>query len=309
MTNKTFSFIDLFAGIGGFRTAIDNLGGECLFSNDIDKYAQQTYLANYGSAGYRFGDIQTIPAEEIPSHDLLVGGFPCQPFSNAGLKIGFNDIRGNLFFQIVRILEHHRPNCFLLENVKSLVNHDQGRTFLVMQKALKQLHYHLQWQVIDARHWVPQKRERVYLVGLKQDTDFSFNKVFLPPLETAPLLQTILEPQVDPKYTLSDVAWAGRLKHAQRHLDKGNGFGYGLFGSNDVARTLTARYYKDGSEILIEQTGQNPRKLTPRECARLMGFSDNFQIVCSDTQAYKQFGNSVVVPVIEAIGTAILPYI
>lgn len=304
-----FTFIDLFAGIGGTRLGFESAGGECVFSSEWDKYSQKTYEANFGDVP--FGDIRQIKTSQIPDFDILLAGFPCQPFSIAGVskKIslgrahGFQDDKqGNLFFEIARILQDKRPAGFMLENVKNLVSHDRGNTFQVILKILDELGYTTDYKVIDAKVFVPQHRERTYIVGFRKDLvpkDFRFIFPKLP--EAAPEFQAILETDVDGKYTLSDKLWNYLVGYAEKHRQKGNGFGFGLADFKGVSRTLSARYYKDGSEILIPQAGKNPRRLTPRECARLMGFPDNFKIPVSDTQAYRQFGNSIVVPLVSVI--------
>lgn len=303
---SSFTFIDLFAGIGGFRLAFESVGGECVFASEWDRLAAQTYEANFGHKPV--GDITLIPADDIPNHDILTGGFPCQPFSIAGVTKhtalgnahGFaHPTQGTLFFDVARIIAAKRPRAFLLENVKNLLSHDKGRTFEVIRRTLEdELAYHVYPVVLDARWVVPQHRERIYLIGFRDDLDFS-----LPPLPNLqPKFKDILEPEVDSKYTLTNHLWKYLQDYAEKHRAKGNGFQYGLTDLNGVARTLSARYYKDGSEILIPQgKGKNPRRLTPRECARLMGFPEDFKIVVSDTRAYKQFGNSVAVPVVQHI--------
>lgn len=303
---RIFRFIDLFCGIGGFRIAFERAGCECLWSCDWNEQAQATYEANFGEKPH--GDIHSIAVADIPPHDILCGGFPCQPFSIAGVskklslgrKHGFEDReQGNLFFELANIIEFHQPAAFVLENVKHLVRHDKGRTFDIIYETLTNaLGYQVYWRIIDAQRVVPQHRERVFLVGFKPARWFEFPEF---PAE-GPKLETILDLEVPPKYTLTDRLWNYLQEYAKKHRAAGNGFGFGLFSSKDVARTLSARYYKDGSEILISQGAKcNPRRLTPRECARLMGFPPDFKIPVSDTQAYKQFGNSVVVPVIERI--------
>jgi len=339
-----FRFIDLFAGIGGLRMGFEAAGGECVFTSEWNRFAQVTYQANFGTAHPIVGDITTIPKKEIPGHDLLLAGFPCQPFSIAGVskkkslgrKHGFADeTQGTLFFDVAEILRLHRPRAFLLENVKNLVGHDRGRTMRVILDVLRrELGYEVTWKVLDAKGVVPQHRERIFLVGFDQATGFSFeDDVHLPGADGGPRMRSILHPEdgsqsaeepytegsnarVAEKYTLSDRLWTYLQDYAEKHRKRGNGFGYGLVGPDDVARTLSARYYKDGSEILVAQPGSNPRRLTPRECARLMGFDlagrsnrPPFVIPVSDTQAYKQFGNSVVVPVVEAIARGMAPYI
>jgi DNA (cytosine-5)-methyltransferase 1 len=305
-------FIDLFCGIGGFRLAFSRAGAHCVFSSDWDRWARRTYQTNFGEEPA--GDIRSIAATDIPAHDILCGGFPCQPFSLAGVskklslgrQHGFDDERqGNLFFEITRILRHHQPAAFVLENVKNLTSHDQGRTFTVIREALTtELGYHLHHRILDARHWLPQHRERIFLVGFRQPTPFCFPS----PPDALPAFSTILESAPDPKYTLSDKLWTYLQEYARKHQAKGNGFGCSVVTAADATtRTLSARYYKDGSEILVSQGhDRNPRRLTPRECARLMGYPDSFQIPVSDTQAYRQFGNSVAVPVVAALAEAVV---
>jgi DNA (cytosine-5)-methyltransferase 1 len=300
-----FTFIDLFAGIGGFRLGFTQLGGQCVFSSEWNKFSQQTYAANFGETPA--GDITAIEACTIPDHDILVGGFPCQPFSIAGVskynalggEHGFNHpTQGTLFFDVVRILKEKRPRAFLLENVQNLKSHDKGRTFQTILWSLQtDLGYHIYHKVLDARPCVPQNRKRIFIVGFREPLHFTFPALIGP----NPTIQDILEPEVDDKYTLTDHLWQYLQNYAAKHREKGNGFGYGLVSLDGIARTLSARYYKDGSEILIPQQGKNPRRLTPRECARLMGFPENFQIPVSDNQAYRQFGNAVVVPVVHAV--------
>jgi len=338
-----FTFIDLFAGIGGLRLGFEPLGGRCVFTSEWNKYSQETYKANFGTQDMIAGDITIISEDEIPSHDLLLAGFPCQPFSIAGVSKknslhkphGFNcETQGTLFFDVARIINHHRPKAFLLENVKNLVNHDKGKTFAVIRRVLEEeLGYQVHYRIIDAKSYVPQHRERIIIVGFREPNGFTFNDLKIPDPLSGPVLSSILHPEdgtelvndnnnhyiegelgrVKDKYTLSDHLWSYLKEYAKKHREKGNGFGYGLFGPEDVARTLSARYYKDGSEILIKQKGNNPRRLTPRECARLMGFDmagrRGFIIPVSDTQAYKQFGNAVVVPVVEAVAKHILPWL
>lgn len=304
-------FIDLFCGIGGFRIAFEKHGAECVFSSDYDKFSQQTYEANYGEKPH--GDINTIAMADIPAHDILCGGFPCQPFSIAGVSKknslgrlhGFDDAKqGNLFFAIAEIIDYHRPAAFVLENVKNLQSHDRGNTFRVIYETLtKHLHYTVKTRIINGKSVVPQNRERIFLVGFREPRSFEF-PVFP---DEGPRLETILETTPDPKYTLTDHLWNYLKDYAAKHKAAGNGFGFGLVSGKDTARTLSARYYKDGSEILIDQgSSKNPRRLTPRECARLMGYPDTFKITVSDTQAYRQFGNSVVVPVVERIAGAVI---
>jgi DNA (cytosine-5)-methyltransferase 1 len=308
--NGQYTFIDLFAGIGGTRLGFERAGCRCVFSSEWDKFARQTYAANFGDMPV--GDIREIESNTVPDHDILVAGFPCQPFSISGVskKIslnkphGFEDpTQGTLFFEIKRILHDKRPRAFCLENVKHLKRHDGGHTFRIIMEALEDdLHYTVYSDILDGRGITPQHRERVYIVGFRNLTLFSFP--VLP--DNKPKLCDILEAEVDDKYTLSDHLWQYLNQYADKHRRRGNGFGYGLANLNGITRTLSARYYKDGSEILVPQNDRNPRRLTPRECARLMGFDDSFKIPVSDTQAYKQFGNSVVVPVIHAIAETIV---
>ena len=304
-----FRFIDLFAGIGGIRQAFEVHGGQCVFSSEWDSWCRKTYFENFGEMPQ--GDINEIKPEEILDHEILTAGFPCQPFSIAGVskknslgrEHGFKDkTQGTLFFKIAEILEAKRPKAFMLENVKNLKSHDGGNTFRVIKGTLEELGYHVFFQVIDAANYVPQHRERLFIVGFdrkvfKKTPDFTFPA---PPKKKI-TLSRILEKKVDRKYILSDHLWQYLQDYAEKHRQKGNGFGYGLFDGTSVARTLSARYYKDGSEILIKVPNANPRRLTPRECARLMGYDDKFKIPVSDTQAYKQFGNSVAVPVVSAV--------
>jgi len=339
-----FRFIDLFAGIGGIRLAFEEIGGQCVFTSEWNKYSQATYRANFHDGpGHVFaGDITEVDAADIPAHDVLLAGFPCQPFSIAGVskknslgrKHGFQcATQGTLFFDVARIIAHHRPPVFLLENVKNLISHDKGRTFQVIMHTLEEeLRYDVSWRVIDAKALIPQHRERIFIVGVRGDLEspLELSTLKLPAAEMGPKLHTILHPEdgsepADPsfldgdgkvlaKYTLSDKLWKYLQDYAEKHRRKGNGFGFGLVGPGDVARTLSARYYKDGSEILVScGKGRNPRRLTPRECARLMGFEKpgraDFVIPVSDTQAYKQFGNAVVVPVVEAVARHMAPTI
>ena len=302
-------FIDLFCGIGGFRIAFERAGGQCVFSSDYDKFSQQTYEANFGE--HPHGDIHSVAVADIPAHDILCGGFPCQPFSIAGVskklslgrKHGFEDVKqGNLFFSIADILDFHRPAAFVLENVKNLKGHDGGKTFEIIHRTLTEaLGYTVYHKIIDAQSVVPQHRERIFLVGFREWRYFEFPQF---PAD-GPKLGSILEPKPDPKYTLTDHLWTYLQNYAAKHRAAGNGFGFGLVTERDIARTLSARYHKDGSEILIAQNGKNPRRLTPRECARLMGYPDTYKIVVSDTQAYRQFGNSVVAPVVERLAKAV----
>lgn len=293
--------IDLFAGIGGIRLGFEQAFKdiECVFTSEIDKHAVQTYQANFGNE-IVYGDITQIDEESIPDHDILLAGFPCQPFSQAGLKKGFTDTRGTLFFDIERILLAKRPRAFLLENVKQLKGHDKGRTLQVILEHLEQAGYKVFYDILKARDFgVPQNRERIYLVGfLDHSVEFEFPK----PIGIETRVGDILEHQVDEKYTISDRLWAGHQRRKENNKLNGKGFGYGLVNENsEYTNTISARYYKDGSEILIEQKNKNPRKLTPREASRLQGFPKDFVIPVSDAQSYKQFGNSVCVPVIRAI--------
>lgn len=310
-----FTFIDLFAGIGGMRLAFEEAGGECVYSNEWNKFSQQTYMANFGDMPD--GDITQVNADDILDHDILVAGFPCQPFSIAGVSkknslgraTGFADkTQGTLFFDVCRILEAKRPKAFMLENVKNLCSHDKGKTFKVITESLNELGYEVFYKVIDGQLFVPQHRERIIIVGFDRERygsyfDFEFDII---PKEPKPVMADILEKNVDDKYTLSDKLWTYLQNYAAKHRAAGNGFGYGIAPLEGVSRTLSARYYKDGSEVLIEQDGKNPRKLTPRECARLQGFPDSFVIPVSDTQAYRQFGNSVVVPLMAAIAKLVV---
>lgn len=305
-----FDFIDLFAGIGGIRIPFWELGGRCVFTSEWDKFAQKTYRINFGEQPS--GDITQIKESDIPHFDILLGGFPCQPFSQAGLRKGFADTRGTLFFEIERIINVHRPKAFLLENVKQLKGHEKGRTLAVILKHLEAMNYYVKYDVLRAGDFgVPQNRERIYIVGISKD-HFALpqNYSFSFPAATREITSVgnILEQDVDEKYTISDTLWEGHQRRKKEHEEKGNGFGYSLFNRlSAYTNTLSARYYKDGSEILIDQgDDMNPRKLTPRECARLQGFPENFIIPVSDTQAYKQFGNSVAVPVIRAIARNIV---
>jgi DNA (cytosine-5)-methyltransferase 1 len=335
--NHKFKFIDLFAGIGGIRLSFQNNDGYCAFTSEWDKFAQKTYNVNYGDEPS--GDIQKILSKEIPDHDILVGGFPCQPFSQAGLKKGFSDPRGTLFFDIQRILVEKRPKAFLLENVKQLKGHDKGNTLRTIidvlegnnsidkedlkdmtlnddaMKALSEkLNYYVTYKVINANQYgVPQNRERVYIIGFDKnvapkDFDFESSFSFPEPVDFKVKVGDILEDNasVHEKYTLSEKLWDGHQRRKAEHKNKGNGFGYCLFNKESAyTNTISARYYKDGSEVLIDQSdiGKRPRKLTPRECARLQGFPEDFIIPVSDMQAYKQFGNSVAIPAVQAIAT------
>jgi DNA (cytosine-5)-methyltransferase 1 len=331
-----FTFIDLFAGIGGTRLGFQAAGGECVFTSEYDKHCAETYRANFRPSHEPAGDIREVKVENIPDHDVLVAGFPCQPFSIAGVSKknslgrahGFAcETQGTLFFDICRILEAKRPIAFMLENVRNLKSHDGGRTFKVIVKALAEIGYQVDFRVIDAQAWVPQHRERIFIVGFRQQTAFTMDQIQIPQSPKKKTLDAILHPEngteasdgrficgpggaVHPRYTLTAHLWRYLRNYAEKHRAKGNGFGFGLVGRNDVARTLSARYFKDGSEILIDRgSRKTPRRLTPRECARLMGFPDSFVIPVSDTQAYKQFGNSVVVPVVEAVAQAMRPFV
>jgi len=324
------------------RLGVEAAGGRCIFTCEWDGYARITYEANFrDAADHPFpANIWDIDPGDVPSHDLLVAGFPCQPFSIAGVSKknalgrphGFDDReQGNLFFRIAEILERKRPVAFLLENVKNLKSHDGGKTYRTIRRILERdLGYHVQDRIIDAAAFVPQHRERIFIVGFAQPTDFDFARVRIPKSIRGPKLRTVLHPEdgsevaeppytfgarasVSEKYILTRHLWRYLREYAAKHKAMGNGFGYGLFGGGDVARTLSARYYKDGSEILISRGGnQIPRRLTPRECARLMGFDSPhkpFAIPVSDTRAYKQFGNAVVVPVVKAVAEHLAPHI
>ncbi|HEV2279291.1 MAG TPA: DNA (cytosine-5-)-methyltransferase [Acidobacteriaceae bacterium] len=335
MSAAAFTFIDLFAGIGGMRIGFEAAGGRCVFTSEWNPFARKTYAANFGEAHRIAGDIREIGADEIPDHDVLLAGFPCQPFSIAGVSKknalgrphGFAcATQGTLFFEVARIIAAKQPRAFLLENVKNLVNHERGRTFQIIRQTLEdELGYQISCRVIDAGHFLPQHRERILIAGFRDSCGFSLDDLTLP--HTRPTLRAILHPGdgsepaeppytlppravVNPKYTLTAHLWRYLQNYAAKHRAAGNGFGFGLVGADDVARTLSARYYKDGSEILISRGPRHtPRRLTPRECARLMGFPDTFRIPVSDTQAYKQFGNSVAVPVITAVAQAMRPWL
>jgi DNA (cytosine-5)-methyltransferase 1 len=333
-----FTFIDLFAGIGGLRRPFEQIGGSCVFTCERDKYSQLTYRANFPGDEHPIAqDIRAVADDQVPAHDVLLAGFPCQPFSIAGVSKknalhrphGFAcEAQGTLFYEVARLLKYHAPKAFVLENVKNLVNHDKGRTFKVIREVLTEdLGYHLHWKIIDAKSWVPQHRERIFIVGFREENSFSFHDLRVPDPLDGPRLASLLHDcnlELEPpytnhdgtpndKYTLSNHLWRYLQDYAEKHRLRGNGFGFGLFGPGDVARTLSARYHKDGSEILIKQDKRNPRRLTPRECARLMGFDrpgmPPVKIPVSDTQAYKQFGNSVVVPVVEAVASHMAPYL
>ena len=307
--NPEFSFIDLFAGIGGIRIPFQELGGECVFTSEWDKYAQKTYKVNFGDEIN--GDITQIPSSDIPDFDILLGGFPCQPFSQAGLHKGFEDTRGTLFFEVERIIRDKRPKAFLLENVKQLIGHDKGNTFKVILQHLDALDYTVDYKVLAAKDFgVPQIRQRVYIVGFDRkhfDIDSEYRFPFPEPLNIETRVGNILEKNVSDKYTISDKLWSGHQNRKKKNKQDGKGFGYSLFDeSSPYTSTISARYYKDGSEALIYQEGKNPRKLTPRECARLQGFPEDFIIPVSDCRAYKQFGNSVAIPVIREISKKML---
>lgn len=334
-----FTFIDLFAGIGGFRLALERSGGKCLFTSEYDSYCEQTYRANFSVAGHLFRqDIREVPADDIPPHDVLAAGFPCQPFSIAGVSkkrsLGQPDgfacnTQGTLFFDVARIIDSHRPAAFILENVKNLGSHDRGNTLKVIMETLQQeLGYQVFTKIIDAKGFVPQHRERIFIVGFREDTAFSWDDLALREPD-AVSLRSILHPQdgsepaeepytvgnkakVNPKYVLSEKLWNYLQNYAQKHREKGNGFGFGLVTKNDTSRTLSARYYKDGSEILVSRGRGRPRRLTPRECSRLMGFDEPgrpLQIPVSDTRAYKQFGNAVVPKVVDEVFRIMKPYV
>lgn len=335
----SFRFIDLFAGIGGIRLGFEKYGGECVFTSEWNDWSKKTYIKNFGDDHLFIGDIVPYPAEDIPDHDVLLGGFPCQPFSIAGVSKknslgrphGFEcTTQGTLFFDVARIIAAKRPKAFLLENVKNLVSHDKGNTFKVIVQTLEEeLGYYVHTKVIDGQRFTPQHRERILIVGFREKTAFSWDELQVP--AEGPRLSSILhktdgtEPEIpwdgdrffdhdkqviQPKYTLTPNLWSYLQAYAEKHRAAGNGFGYGMVYPDSVARTLSARYHKDGSEILVWQ-GKNkrPRRLTPRECARLMGFPDTFEIPVSDTQAYRQFGNSVVVPVIQEVARIMSPYV
>lgn len=297
--------VDLFAGIGGIRLGVEQAFGsiDCVFTSEIDKYAVTTYKANFGD-DHIFGDITKINESDIPDHDILLAGFPCQPFSQAGLKKGFTDTRGTLFFDIERILLAKQPKAFLLENVKQLKGHDKGRTFQTIIDHLNKAGYKVFYEILKARDFgIPQNRERIYIVGF---LDHSINFEFPKPTNLPTRVGDILDDVVDEKYTISNKLWSGHKRRKEANKLNGKGFGYSLFNKDSkYTNTISARYYKDGSEILIEQENKNPRKLTPREAARLQGFPEEYVIPVSDAQAYKQFGNSVAVPVIKAIATEI----
>lgn len=313
---KNYRFIDLFAGIGGFHLAFESLGAKCVYSNDYDKFSQITYAENFGNIDGT--DIHNVDEKRIPPFDILCAGFPCQPFSIAGVskknsmgrKHGFEDEKqGNLFFEIIRIVNYHKPPVLFLENVKNLKSHDKGNTWKVIEKELDNAGYYVFSKIVDAKNYVPQHRERVFIICFRKeqfpDIEFKFPETTI---SRKLDLKDILETNVDTKYTLSDKLWGYLQKHKENSKKKGNGFGFGLVDPeiDKDTRTLSARYHKDGSEILIKQEGKNPRRLTPRECARLQGFPEDFKISVSNTQAYRQFGNSVAVPAIKATAEQIL---
>ncbi len=336
-----FRFIDLFAGIGGIRLGFEGIGGKCVFTSEWDAYAQKTYAANFGDDHPISGDITAIDAADIPDHDVLLAGFPCQPFSLAGVSKknalgrphGFEcTTQGTLFFDVARIIAEKKPAMFLLENVKNLASHDGGNTLRVILDVLRrQLDYTVTVKIVDGKRFVPQHRERILIIGIRNGEEpaaFDWDAVEWPSSDTGPKLSAILHPEdgtecdvddglyigadgrVQGKYTLTDKLWAYLQGYAEKHRALGNGFGCSVVGKHETSRTLSARYYKDGSEILIDRgQGRNPRRLTPRECARLMGFPDTFKIGVSDTRAYKQFGNSVVVPLVRHVAEAMKPYI
>ena len=323
-----FRFVDLFAGIGGLRRPFEEIGGRCVFTSEWDRFCRETYTANFpepADSEHEFvGDIRPYAANPgtMPAHDVLLAGFPCQPFSIAGVSKknalgqphGFLcDTQGTLFYDLAEILRHHRPPAFLLENVRNLERHDEGRTFATIMHVLeKELGYFVSTRVIDSSPWVPQRRQRIFIVGFKRESTFDFDALPVPTSQ-GPTLGVILDREVPPKYTLTTHLWDYLKGYKKKHRRAGNGFGYSVFGPDDVTRTLSARYYKDGSEILVRQPGRRPRRLTPRECARLMGFEkpgeEEFRIPVSDTQAYRQFGNAVVVPVVRAVAQLMKPHI
>jgi len=326
-TRPYFRFIDLFAGIGGLRIPFEEIGGKCVFTSELDRFARQTYAANFpDTQEHEFaGDIRPYANSpyRIPEHDVLLAGFPCQPFSIAGVSSnnslgrphGFKyKIQGTLFYDITKIIKYHRPAVVFLENVKNLEHHNDGRTFQTIKHVIgKELGYEFHKRVISSHTWVPQKRERIFIVAFKNSSSFNFDE-FTPPTETnSPVLGDILDTDIPDKYTLTDRLWAYLQNYKKKHQKAGNGFGFSLFNNNSITRTLSARYYKDGSEILIDQGKKNPRKLTPRECSRLMGFDapqgSEFIIPVSDTQAYRQFGNAVVVPVVRAVAQSLKPHL
>lgn len=306
--NAKYKAIDLFAGIGGIRLGFHQTGKvKTVFSSEWDRFSQKTYRANFGEVPE--GDITKIESDSIPNHDILLAGFPCQAFSLAGKKLGLEDTRGTLFFDVARILEAKRPKAFLLENVKNLKSHDKGRTYAVIEESLNDLDYEITPMLFKARDFgPPQNRERIYIVGFDKTIDYGTD--FKPPVKQGSSLNVGSILETDPyvqNFTISDRLWEGHQVRKRAHQRKGNGFGYSLFtGNSPYTSTISARYYKDGSEILIDQPGKNPRKITPREAARLQGFPDNYVIPVSNSQAYRQFGNSVCVPVINAIAEQVV---
>lgn len=331
MTKLTF--IDLFAGIGGMRIGFEANDFQCVFTSEWNKFSQKTYETNFPNSHPIAGDVTKLTADDIPNHNVLVAGFPCQPFSIAGVSKknslgiphGFEcKTQGTLFFEVAKIIESKRPRAFLLENVKNLKQHNKGKTFEVIMDVLQNdLKYNVTYKIIDAKHFLPQHRERIFIVGFDETVNFDWSLANIPEISSnSPKMNSVLHPEdgtesdeppyttgarasVNPKYTLSDKLWNYLQEYSAKHKAKGNGFGFGLVGPHDTSRTLSARYYKDGSEILVKQHDKNPRRLTPRECARLMGFPDSYSIPVSDTQAYKQFGNSVAVPVIKEVARLI----
>jgi DNA (cytosine-5)-methyltransferase 1 len=327
LKKANFSFIDLFAGIGGFHLGLEKIGGECVYASEWDKYAGSTYKSWYPNTRVDSRDIRKIDiSRDIPKHDVLAGGFPCQPFSLAGvskknsmgLKHGFDDAKqGNIFLQICKIVKIHQPKVVFLENVKNLVSHDRGQTWMTIQKKLDKLDYEVRWNIIDANSWVPQHRERIYIVAFRRKTftkkeieSFKFPRI----KKQGPILRDVLDLKPMKKYMLTDNLWAYLLAYSKKHKSLGNGFGFTIASPAGQSRTLSARYYKDGSEILIKQKGwRNPRRISPGEAARLMGFDgtwgkklgNGFPQVVSDTQAYRQFGNAVCPHVVRAIGSEI----
>lgn len=312
---NSYRIIDLFAGIGGIRLGFEKAfknRANFVFSSELDKYAQATYYANYNDMPH--GDITQIDVQDIPEHDIILAGFPCQAFSIAGHRKGFEDTRGTLFFHVARIAKHHKPKLIFLENVKGFKNHDKGNTFKVVKETLEEMGYKVFADVLNAKYFgVPQNRERIYIIAFldednKLDINFDFEK--LKKIKNTSVLENILDKHVDERYTISDKLWAGHQRRKIEHKAKGNGFGYSIFNEqSEYTSTISARYYKDGSEILIEQKDKNPRKLTPREAGRLQGFPNDFKIPVSDTQSYKQFGNSVAVPVIETLAKEIFKHL
>lgn len=308
-----FKQIDLFAGIGGIRQPFQKHGGYNVYSSEWDKFAQTTYRINYGEVPD--GDITLVDEKDIPDHDILLAGFPCQPFSQAGLHKGFEDTRGTLFFDIARILKEKRPKAFMLENVKQLRGHDKGNTIKVILSVLDDLNYYVpDPQILNGYHFgLPQNRERIIIVGFNKDYLPENFKEFEYPvgqIDEKVCVGDVLEESVGERFTISDKLWEGHQARKRKHKKKGNGFGFALFNEDSkYTSTISARYYKDGSEALIEQSGKNPRMLTPRECARLQGFPDDFIIPVSNAQSYKQFGNSVCIPVIDAVAVAMLDYL